>query len=350
VEKAIGEYRRKREENLREIEKLKRAYWKSFLKKRKEVLKRLEKLEKKKLPKGMDEKLAKKVEADRAKYVSSLRRALEGIETMDDLGKRLPELAKLHVDHGRYLLIAFEKDLYGINRLLKELSEEYAEYSTRVSELQLPELNVEGTLAQIEETRRSLNEGRAELGKLKRELEAKRNELAERRRELGMGEIDERIKELVSSKKGIEIEVRSKVSKVQKPIRRMRLGGFADDVARDSGLAIEEPNEFLSLLIKVYPRLEGKAKKSAEWLLKNLEGKVGEIRELEREIERLESLRREKLRELESIEEEARTVERLILEVEENVRRLERKLEHLEKELEKEIEALEEVLGERVEG
>ena len=349
MKRAIEEYRRRREGNLREIEKLEKEYQKSLRRKKNDILKRLDKLEGKKLPKGIDEKLAKKVEADRTRYVASLRRTLKGIETMEDLGKKLPELAKLHVDHGRYLLIAFEKDIYGINRLLKELSEEYAEYSARVSELQLPELNVEGLFSEIEETKRLLEKNRAELKRLEGELQAKEEELQARINELGIEELERRLGELKASRRKVEMEVRSKVSKVQKPIKRMRLGGIADEVARDSGVALERPKEFLSLLIKVYPRLEGKAKKSADWLIKNLESKVAELNELGERIEELEAERNARIEELEPLEQEIRTLERTIAEMEENLKRIERKLDHLQREFEEELKALEELVGEKVE-
>ena len=349
LKKAIEEYELRREESRKRSEKLRKEFNKRVVKKKKEILKRLSSLEKKKLPKGIDEKLAKRILTDREKYVSALRRALDGVETVEDLGKRLPELAKLHVDHGRYLLMVFEKELYGINRLLKEMNEDYVEYVRELEGLSVPEVRLPEIIEDIKETSSELEREKERLERLQKSLKEKKNELEKKAREEGIDEVEREIKELEAAKRRIEIEVRSKVSKLQKPLRRMRLGGLADEVARDSGVAIQRPKEFLELVSNMRNSFEGKAKKSAEWILKNLDEKVAEVRKLEEEIAKRQRILEEKKESLRTLEDNIREIEREILEVEDSIKKLERKLEHLREELEEELKLMEEILGENVE-
>ncbi|WP_457742072.1 hypothetical protein [Thermococcus sp.] len=349
LKKAMEEYERRLEESRKRSEKIRKEFNKRIIKKKKEILKMLSSLEKKKLPKGVDENLKKRILTDREKYVSALRRILDGVETVDDLGKRLPELAKLHVDHGRYLLITFEKELYRINRTLKEMNEDYVEYVKELEKFNIPEIRVGELIEEIRKTSSELEREKERLERFKKCLKEKRMELEKKAQEEGMADLRREIEELEAMKRQIEIEVRSRVSKLQKPLRKMRMGGLAEEVARDSGVALQRPEEFLKLVSSVEDSFDGKAKKSAEWILKNFEEKVKEIKRVNKEIEEKQRTLEEKRKPLKKLEESIREIEREILEVENSIKKLERKLSHLREDLEEELGLMKKVLGEEIE-
>ncbi|WP_297501222.1 hypothetical protein [Thermococcus sp.] len=350
LEKALKEYRRRREEGEKKAERLKREYNRWLSRKKKELLKKISALEKKKPPKKVDERLLQRVEAERKAYVSALRRALESIEDIEDLGKRLSDLSKLHVSHGRHVMVLYEKEVYAVNALLKELSEGYSKYVEELSSLLLPEIELERVISELRDVSSRIGTLDSEINAIEEELEKKKKELDSR---MGSPEIEE-IKKTIESLRGeqrrIEIEVRSKVSKLGKPLRRMRLGGLADEVARDSGVALERPGEFLSLLRSVYPKLDGKAKKAADWLLKNLSTEVERLGEISGEIETLKKRRKKLLEELKPLEEEIRELKRILRERKALREKLERKRAHLEGEIREEKKRLEDVIGVEVEG
>ncbi len=350
LEEAILEYRRRREEGLKKAEKLRGRYNRWLAKKKKELIKAVEKLEKARPPKKVDEKLLQIVEADRRSYVSAMRHALEGIQTIDDLGKRLPDLAKVHLDYGKHVIILFEKEVYSINSLLKELSENYARFVEELKDSLPPEVDVLGKLEELRKAQREFNAKRDRLSKLANELEAERKKLESLLSSEEIAGVEGEVREVSSKIRSLELELRSKVSKLQKPLRRMRLGGIADEVARDSGVALEKPEEFLSLLINVHPRLEGKARKSAEWLLNNLDKKILELEELRQKLKELKAQKAELLEKLKPERERLEDIERELALLGEDVKRLERKLSRIEAELNDELRKLERYLGEKIEG
>ncbi|WP_297506345.1 hypothetical protein [Thermococcus sp.] len=345
LEKALKEYRRRREESKEKAEKLRGEYNRWLSRKKKEILKKISALEKKKPPKKVDERLLQRVEAERRAYVSALRRALESIEDIEELGKRLPDLGKLHVSHGRHVMVLYEKEVYAINALLKELSEGYARYVEELSSLLLPEVELEKAISELRDVSSRIEELDSEIRAIAEELGRKREELESRMASPEIRETEKEIENLRRELRRREMEVRSKVSKLGKPLKRMRLGGLADEVARNSGLALERPVEFLSLLRSIYPRLDGKAKKAAEWLLENLPAEVERLESLREEIEALEREREKLLEEIKPLEEEIRELERDLREKKAMKEKLERKRAHLEEEIAGEKKKLEELLG-----
>ena len=350
LEQALEEYERRRERAAREAEKLAKKYNKRLEKRVKELLKRIDELERKRIPKDVEGNIRKIVTAERKNYVTALRNALSGIKDMESLGKRLPDLAKLHVGHGRYLLLIFEKDVYAINRLLKELNEEYVSYYNELAEKGLEKANVEETLREIEKTREAVRQREEEIGELKKRLKDAENELVEFQRKSGLKGLEEEAKALRLKVKSTEMEVRSKVSKLQKPVKRMRLGEkIAEELVSDSSIALREPEEFLSFVGKIEPRLEPKQRKAAKWLLKNLPEKVEELRREEEKLRELEERREQLNQRGKSLEDEVQGLRKAIEEKEEELRRLRGRLEDLEMELEREIAKLEKILGTKIE-
>ncbi|WP_297505174.1 hypothetical protein [Thermococcus sp.] len=350
LEQALEEYEKKRKRAEKEVEKIRKKYNKRLEKKIREVLKKIDALEKKEVPKKVDDNIRKIVTAEKKNYVTALRNALSSIDDMDELGKRLPDLAKLHVGHGKYLLIIFEKDVYAINRLLKELNEDYVSYYNELSKKGLPDLRLKEILREEEETREHIQQIEREKQELERKLEAKREELNELYSRHGLRELEENIKSLSSSLRSAEMEVRSKASKLQKPIKRMRLHEpIADELIKDSGVALRKPDELISLLQRIYPRLEGKYKKTAQWLVENLKEKSEAIRRDKERLSELEKKRDEIIARGEAKKKEMWELKRLIEEREAEIRKLRRQLEHLEKELKDGLAKLEEILGQKVE-
>ncbi|NJE09549.1 hypothetical protein [Thermococcus sp. MAR1] len=350
LERALDEYEKRKKKAEKEVEKVRKKYRKNLEKRIQEILKRINSLEKKDVPKNVDDKIKKIVTAEKKNYVTALRNALSSISDMEDLGKRLPDLARLHVGHGKYLLIIFEKDVYAINRLLKELNDEYMRYYNELGRKGLPNLRLRELLKEEEITRERIATAEKEKLKLEKELEAKKEELDEFYREHGLGELEANIKSLSSSLRTVEMEVRSKASKLQKPIKRMRLHEpIADELVRDSSVAIKKPDESISLLQRIYPRLDGKYKKTAQWLIENLKERADAIERERKRLSELERKRDEILAKGEAMKKEIWEIQRLIEEKEAEIRKLKRKLEHLEKELDENLAKLEDILGTKIE-
>ncbi len=349
LEQALREYKKRKKEEERRIRKLKERYNKRVKKKIKEILKKIEKLEKKRLPKDVDGQVARLVENDRRNYVRALRHALESVGDIEDLGKRLPDLAKLHVGHGKYLLLVFEKDIYAINRLLKELSEDYAEYYAEALANGLSDVDPERLLEEEQQVQKILKETRKERDKLRKAADKKRDELQEFYRDRGLDKLEEEITSLSAEVRRIELEVRSKASKLHKPIKRMRLGGFADKFLKDSGVAIENPDEFLTLMKRVLNDLDDKHRKVANWLIKNLPERVMTINERRRELEQLQEKKDRILEEGANKEKEIWEIERKVEEKEAEIKKLRHQLEHLEAQLNTTLSRIEEILGEKIE-
>ncbi len=308
-----------------------------------DILTSLDELSKKEPPGNVDPHLLKIALRERKAYVSTLRRILESVSSMDDLGRKLRELSKLHVGHGRYLLAIFEKDVYKINRLLKELGELYTEYSAEIAKLKLPEVDPNGTIEEIEKTK-------AEIRELEEELEKTKKRISE----LEMIPVNKDELERISSEREslevkartLETEIRSKASKLQKPLKRMRLPEAAQFL-KDSSYAIENPEEFLELVKRIYPNLDGKSRKAADWILKNFSAKMKELEKVRAELSRinlreaeLRSSSSEKLRELEELK-------RRTIELEDKLKKLHNRLKSLEGKLEKELEILKQLAREQ---
>ncbi|ASJ08496.1 hypothetical protein A3L11_04315 [Thermococcus siculi] len=350
LEQALDEYDRRREKARKGAEKIRKKYQKRLEKKVKEILKRIDELEKRKIPKDVDDNIKKIVSAERRNYILALRNALASVGDMEALGKRLPDLAKLHVGHGKYLLIIFEKDVYAINRLLKELNEEYISYYNELAEKGLEELDIRETLREIETTKGEISSIEAEIEGLKEELKGHRERVKKFYEDAGLPELEERIKELSSRVRSEEMEVRSKASKLQKPVKRMRLHEpLAEELVRDSSVALRKPGEFMEFVKRIEPKLDAKGKKAARWLEENLEEKARRIGEERKELEGLERKRDEILEKGRGLEEEIHRLMRLIEDREAELRKLKNRLEHLEKELDESIAKLEKILGTKIE-
>ncbi len=349
LEQALKEYKRKKKEEEKRIQKLKDKHNKRIKKKIQNILKKIEGLERKRLPKDIDERIARLVENDRKNYVRALKHALRSVEDIDDLGKRLPDMAKLHVGHGKYLLIAFEKDIYTINRLLKELSEEYEEYYREVSIESLGEFEPEKILEEERRIHELLKKVREDRDKLRKVAEKKRAELQGFYHDKGLDKLEGEIKSLNADVRRLELEVRSKASKLQRPIKRMRLGGFADEFLRDTGAVIENPGEFIALIRKIRDDLNEKHRKTADWLIKHLPEKATEIKRRRKELEKLQERKDEVLEEGATREKEIWKLEREVEEKEAEIRKLRHQLEHLEAQLNEALSKLGRILGEEIE-
>lgn len=348
LEQALRAYDELLRKKRRESESLEGEYLTRTLEIVREISTALDELEAREPPSKVDPTLLKIALRERNTYISTMRKAIDRISSMEDLGKRLQELSRIHTGHGRYTLTLFEKEVYRINRLLKELGELYAAYSAKKASIEgsLPELHIGEILDEIRTLEEELEQYERKLSELKKEklrIEGERtsgadtgNELLEKKRELEL-----RIRTL-------ETEVRSKASKLQKPLKRMRLPE-AEPFLRSSSHVLEHPDDFLSLLKKVEPRLEGKYRKSAEWLLKNLPEKEKELRELKAEHEHLESVLDSRTEERRNAEHELASLEEHIKAVEENASKLRKRLGSLNEELKKELSLLSRVVGEEVE-
>lgn len=339
----MREYQTLKRRREKELESIKREYSEEMRRLVEEILQLLKELEEKEPPSKVDRRLLSMALRERKTYVTALRKFFSSLESIDDLGAMLEKVSKYHVGHGRYLMLLFEKDVYRINKLLKELSELYGRYVSETGGRGLPELRIGEIMEEIEELRREISLTEGELSSLRKRLEELKNVPETENDEL---ENERRRREELKVKiRTLRTELRSKASKLHKPLKRMRLPEAAPFL-KDSSYALDNPHEFLSLVKKVYPKLDGKAKKASDWLLKNLPPKLDELRKLEEELELVEG----RIKEIESASSDRRLE---ILRTEERVKRLEdelhrqrSRLNSLEKKLEEEIRLLENFLSE----
>ncbi|WP_456365111.1 DNA repair protein Rad50 [Thermococcus sp.] len=342
-EEALREYQTLKRRREKELESLKGEYSDEMRRLVKEILQLLKELEEKEPPSKVDRRLLSMALRERKTYVTALRKFFSSLESIDDLGARLEKVSKYHVGHGRYLMILFEKDIYRVNKLLKELSELYGRYVSEISGKSLPELRIGEIMGEMEELKREISLTEGELNSLRKRLEELKNAPYEETDEI---ENERRRREELKVKiRTLRTELRSKASKLHKPLKRMRLPEAAPFL-KDSSYALNNPDEFLNLVKRVYPKLDGKAKKASDWLLKNLSPKLDELRKLEEELELVE----EHIKEAESASSDRRLE---ILRTEERVKRLENelhrqrsRLKSLEKRLKEEIRLLEGLLSE----
>ncbi|ASJ00747.1 DNA repair protein Rad50 [Thermococcus gorgonarius] len=346
LEQAIKRYELLRKQREAELERLRSEYLDRVREIIGEILRILDGLEKKEPPKDVDSHLLRVALRERDAYVSTLRRILGGITAMDELERKLGEISKLHVGHGRYLIVLFKKDVYRVNGLLKELGEIYGEYSLKIREKGLPDLDVARLIAEMEEVRKEISS-----------MEQRLDELSRLREELEGGRSSEspELEGLVGEKNALEVrlrtlqtEVRSKASKLQKPLKRMRIPEAAPFI-KDTSHVLQKPEEFLELVRRVYLSLDKKAKKAADWLLQNLLSKVQEITEIEKQIGLITSQVESARGSMKASEESLKTTEEEIKRIEYELRKLRNRLSSIEDELEREVLVLERILGEKIE-
>jgi chromosome segregation ATPase len=349
LERALREYEKKKNEIEKRRNKLKDEYSKKVSKSIGEILKYLEKLEKKEIPKNIDERIKKIAEVEKRNYVETLRRTLTNIKGIDDLGKFLPELSKFHVGHGKYLLIVFEKDIFTINKHLKSLSTMYSDYLRKLESLRLENIPIKEILDEMGNIKKSISIEEKELERLKADEKTMNKRFEELMREKELEKLENEIKELKSRLESKEIEIRSKVSQLKRPIKRSRIGEkVAKEIIKDSAYAITHPEEFLEFLNKMLDKFEGKYRKTAEWLIENLNKEVEEIRTEREELSKLEDMKKDATKELEEFEREIKKLKEKIKEREEYIKRLKKKLLDLENELQKSISRLESLLKTKI--
>ncbi len=350
LEQALREYEKKVEKLKKERAKIKEKYNKKLNKDKKEILKKIDNLEQKEIPLDVDDRIKKIVSAEKRMYASTLKRMLEKVETIEDFGKLLPELSKLHVSHGKYLLILFEKDIYAINKILKRMSEEYQEYLEKINKTQMPVIKLEDMDKEREEISKEIELLTEEKKEIEIDIKRRKDELERFYKEADLEGLEKEINRIGREVKKKELELRSKISKLQKPIKRMRTGEeIANRVIENSYYGIEHPDEFLSFLMRIYPRLEGKYKKTAEWLLDNLKEKAEEIIEKRKQLSKRREEREEIISDGKELEEEIEMLKRKLQEKEEQIIKLRERLEKLEAEYEESIKKLEEILGTKIE-
>lgn len=345
MERALKEYEKKKNEIEKRRNKLKDEYSKKVSKSVGEIIKYLKKLEKKGIPENIDERIKKIAEVEKRNYVRTLCRTLTNIKGIDDLGKFLPELSKFHVGHGKYLLIVFEKDILKINKHLKSLSTVYSDYLKKLESLRLEDIPIEETLDEIGDIKKAISIEEKELERLKADEIAMNKRFEELVREKELDKLEEKIKELKSRLESKEIEIRSKISQLKRPIKRSRIGEkVAKEVVKDSVYATTHPEEFLEFLNRMLEMFEGKYRRTAEWLIENLNREVEEIRTEREELSKLENMRKDATEELEEFEREIKKLEERIEKKEEYIKRLKKKLSDLENELQESISRLERLL------
>lgn len=350
LEQALEEYKRRKAAGARETERVRRDFERELRKILKDVQKAIEKLENREVPKNIDERLKRIVSAEKGKYVSALKKASSNISTMEELGKRLPDLAKLHVDHGKYLIAVFEKEVYRINSLLKSLSELYSQYTQAIEEKVVEDIEIESLLAEKDRILEEVKRIESEKKEQEKKLRAKEEEIKELPELMELEKLKSEMERLNSKARGIEIEVRSKVAKLQKPVKRMRLpDAMALKLTEDSSIALEEPEEFLRFLQRITPELDKKYRKAAEWLLDNLPKKIAELEGLRKSLEGLEKSRHELEEKVGKRKNELIELKRLIEEKENELKQLRNRLEHLEKELNESLAKLEKILETKIE-
>ena len=230
LREALREYERKKENIKKQRQRTKAKYTESSKEIILKIFKNLERLEKKEIPKNVDSQLARIVKVERERYITALRNMLQKIESIEDVEKILPEISKVHVAHGRHLLLVFEREIYEINALLKALSKEYSAYLEEINK-NIEDVKIKELLKELEDLRNHIKE--EELSKEKlvihlEELQKQIKELEDKPEFKALRESEEKLKREISQK---EINIRSKISKLQKPIKRMRL---PDRIAENS--------------------------------------------------------------------------------------------------------------------
>ncbi|USS40631.1 hypothetical protein NF865_10170 [Thermococcus aggregans] len=350
LREALQEYERKKEEIKKQRQRIRAKYTKTSGEIVLKIFKNLERLEKQEIPKNVDPRLARIVKAEKDRYITALRNMLQKIEGIEDVEKILPEISRFHVTHGRHLLLIFEKEIYEINALLKALSEEYSAYLKEVGKIGIEDVKTKELLKELEDLRDTLKEeelSRENLMKQLEELQKQIKGLEAKPEFKALRESQERLKREISGK---EINIRSKISKLQKPIKRMRLPeSVAREFLKDSAYAINHPEEFLELLGRIENELDKKYKKTAEWAKTNLIKESQELANMKEELAKVEKELSDIVEKEEAKKREVEELKRKIREKEEKIKAFKKKVEELEEELKRSISKLERILGEKVE-
>jgi len=350
LREALHKYEEIQKRSKKEMAKLSQEYTKRVEHMILDILKLLQELKEKEIPKKVDPRLARIVKMERETYVRALQNMVGKIKDIEDVEKILPEISRLHVAHGRHLLLTFEKDVYKINNLLKSLSNEYANYVSEIEKLQPKEIMAEKLLKEIQDFKKHINEEEQKLKDLVEmlsELNERKKKLEESSEFIALQENERKLKKEISRE---ELNLRSKVSKLQKPIKRMRLpDNRAREFLKDSAYALEHPHEFLELLEEISDKLDKKYQNTIEWTRKNIPTKTQKLKELKRQLAGVEiELSRFKTEE-ESLHKSIEKLRQKINKKEEKIKSLKEELQKIEKQLEESLLELEEIIGEKIE-
>ncbi|KPU62536.1 hypothetical protein EP1X_08165 [Thermococcus sp. EP1] len=349
LKEALHKYETMKEKSEKEIIRIAEKHTKNAKAIISKILKYLEELNKKEIPKNVDPRLAKIVKMERETYIRALQNMLEKIQDIKDIEKILPEISRLHIAHGRHLLLIFEKDVYRINALLKDLSNEYTAYLSALKTLQFPEIETKRLLKEIEDLRKHIDEQELLLKQFiesLHNLEVEKEQLEKLPEFSILKENEEKLKREILSR---ELSARSKLSKLQKPIKRMRLPDkHANEFLKNSGYALEHPQAFLEVLEKVEGKLDKKYKKTSEWAKRNIVKEAQTIKELKEELTNVErKLAHFKSKE-ESIQRALEELKQKIKQREEKIKVLKEELQNLEKKLKESISELERIVGDKI--
>lgn len=124
------------------------------------------------------------------------------------------------------------------------MDEGYREYLQETQRISLPKLEVEEKIEELKTVKEKLSFINSEIESLLEEISLKRKEIEQERQKPEVKSIEGQLENLITKKKKLEMEVRSNVSKIQKTLKRLRMGGLADQLARDSGVALEKPGKW----------------------------------------------------------------------------------------------------------
>ncbi|WP_456450855.1 hypothetical protein [Palaeococcus sp. (in: euryarchaeotes)] len=353
LERALLELEKRKEKALEEKSQLREAYSKKVSKLLKEIKKEVKNLEKERIPKKIDERISKIVENERRAYVDTLTNFLERIENIDSLEKFLPELSKFHVSHGKYVMMVFEKRIYRINKLLKELSEVYGEYQVRLrnfEEFEVPD--IKSILEDIKRVDEHIQEVRGELERAKEREEDLKATIADKNRDSGLLELEEKIESLKKELSHREIKLSSDLSYLKKPLKKARVKGHAAEMfLKDTKFAFEEPMKVKELLKNAMERgyFDKKHAKRAKEVIENLDAELEKIEILRKELDSLEREKNRRSKEIGDFEARLRRLEAKIREKEEELEKAKRKLRELEEELNRRLKEIEKILGTKIE-
>jgi chromosome segregation ATPase len=350
LKEALQEYEKRKEAIMKQREGISKKYTESSKEIVSKILRTLENLEQKELPKKIDPQLARIVGVERERYTTALRNMVRKIESIEDVKKILPEISKFHVAHGRHLLLVFEREIYEINALLKSLSKEYSAYLEEINKVGIENVKAKELLKELEdlkshtkEEERSKENLMTQLKRLQEQIE----ELENKPEFKALKESEEKLRREISQK---EIKIRSKVSKLQKPIKRMRMpDATAKEFLENSAYAIHHPEEFLKLLDKIKDNLDKKYRKTAEWAKTNLVKESQELAVMKERLTKIEEKLSTFIGEEEAKKREIEELKKKIQEKEEKIRSFKKQIHELEEELRKSISKLERILGEKIE-
>ncbi|RLF83060.1 hypothetical protein DRN44_02200 [Thermococci archaeon] len=349
LREALHKYEEIQKRSKKEMAKLLQEYTKRIEHMILDILKLLQQLNEKEIPKEVDPRLARIVKMERETYVRALQNMLGKIQDIKDVEKILPEISRLHVAHGRHLLLIFEKDVYKINNLLKSLSNEYAKYVSEIEKLQPKEIMAEKLLKEVEDFKKHIHEEEQNLKDLVEmlsELNERKKKLEESSEFIALRENEKELKKEISRE---ELNLRSKVSKLQKPIKRMRLpDNRAREFLKDSGYALEHPHEFLELLEEISDKLDKKYQNTVEWAKKNISTKTQKLKELKRQLTEVEIELSHFKAEEESLHKSIDELKQKINKKEEKIKALKEELQKIEKQLEESLSELEKIIGEKI--